>query len=288
MKLIFVCVFYFALTSIALGAIVEHVIIISIDGGKPDTIFAANMPNLERIVIEGSYSFSAKTIFPSKTLPSHVSMMTGVTPDVHKIVWNSWDQTRGPVTVPTIFQLATDFGFSTAFFGAKNKFKHIEVPNSLNKFSIEHLDAMDVATAAATYFSTNKTNLLFVHLPDADEAGHLEGWGSESQIKALQNVDDAIGLVKNAIEKTLNNKNFVLIITADHGGTELSHGSATAEDSTIPWITQGNNVRSNHLILKAINTMDTAATAMWLLGVPYPKYWTGVPIYEAFKINLHP
>ena len=54
----------------------EHVFIISIDGGKPAVIAQSAMPVLNRLVREGACSWTATTIYPSITLPSHTSMLT--------------------------------------------------------------------------------------------------------------------------------------------------------------------------------------------------------------------
>src|SRR5690242_4432633 len=67
---------------------VEHVVLISIDGLRPDLALRANMPVLRRMLSEGSYTFWAKTTEVSVTLPSHTSMVTGVTPEKHGVTWN--------------------------------------------------------------------------------------------------------------------------------------------------------------------------------------------------------
>jgi len=51
---------------------------ISIDGGRPDLLLRAGMPNLRRLMREGSYSMWAKTTAQAVTLPLHMSMLTGV------------------------------------------------------------------------------------------------------------------------------------------------------------------------------------------------------------------
>src|SRR5262245_8758227 len=65
------------------GAVTDHVVIVSIDGLRPDAIATYKAPTLERLMGEGSYTLHAATILPSKTLPSHTSMLTGEPPSVH-------------------------------------------------------------------------------------------------------------------------------------------------------------------------------------------------------------
>src|SRR6188768_2209425 len=49
----------------------RNVVVVSIDGLRPDAIEAAGASTLGRLMREGSYTLSASTIQPSKTLPSH-------------------------------------------------------------------------------------------------------------------------------------------------------------------------------------------------------------------------
>ena len=45
----------------------EHVFVISFDGGNPQVMKQANMPNYQRLLAEGSQTLMASTIVPSKT-----------------------------------------------------------------------------------------------------------------------------------------------------------------------------------------------------------------------------
>lgn len=262
---------------------VDHVVIVSIDGGKPASIQQARMPVLETLIREGAATFEAKTTLPSKTLPSHTSMLTGVKPRVHQVTWNSWDPLKGTVKVPTIFAQARARGHKTGMFATKSKFKHLNVQGSLDKFSLDAEDAIEVATLSAAYLASEKPRLLFVHMPDADAAGHDHGWESPEQLKALENVDRALGILKQALETSLPGKTFALIITADHGGSGTDHGSDSYDDQTIPWITWGSGVRRNLRISGAVSTTATASTALWLLGLPIPASWPSAPLTAAYE-----
>jgi predicted AlkP superfamily pyrophosphatase or phosphodiesterase len=87
----------------------KHVFIVSIDGGKPAVIAQSAMPVLKRLAEEGACTWAASTIYPSLTLPSHTSMLTGVGPDKHHVLWNSWKPRKGVVGVPTIFRAVTTY-----------------------------------------------------------------------------------------------------------------------------------------------------------------------------------
>ena len=60
---------------------IDHVLIISVDGLRPDVLLRADTPNMHTLFHNGSFTFWARTTAQSITLPSHVSMLTGVVPE---------------------------------------------------------------------------------------------------------------------------------------------------------------------------------------------------------------
>ncbi len=260
----------------------EHVFIISFDGGKPTVMQESKMPELMSLVGQGACTWQAQTTFPSITLTSHTSMLTGVSPEKHKVYWNEWEPERGMVTVPTIFALAKKHHLTTAMFVSKPKFIHLFQTDSLNNFSLPSYYCKQVANAAAQYITDRKPNLCFIHFADSDGAGHAHGWGSEEQKQAFADEDNALKTVKQAIVDAGIEKSSVLILTADHGGHGRTHGTRTPEDMNIPWIVWGEGVKPDCKLTEAISTCDTAATALWLLNVPIPANFDGKPVKTAF------
>ncbi len=259
----------------------KHVVLISIDGAAPYVIEQTKMPNLKMMAAYGSVSWTAQTIFPSITLPSHTSMTTGVGPEVHGVLWNDWIPEKGFIKQPTIFSIAHGLGFSTALIASKAKFKHLQIPDSLDDFQLVEKNAPGVADSAIKILVNKKPNLTMIHFRDPDFAGHLLGWGSREQILALENVDQALGRILKALEGANMMKDSVLLISADHGGHEYTHGSRRTEDMTIPWIAYGGSANKG-LLVQEIKTVDTAATALWLLGIGVPSSFEGRPIESAF------
>jgi predicted AlkP superfamily pyrophosphatase or phosphodiesterase len=300
--------FLFMLSS-ALRAtpIAQHVFIVSIDGGKPAAINRSDMPVLQKLVAEGACTWSAQTIYPSITLPSHTSMLTGVAPEKHRILWNTWKPKAGVVKVPTIFAEARGHGCSTAMFVGKEKFRHLLQPGTVDEFDFDSAQATEIFTSvvgqkaptksdtvpaqivarhAAAYILSQKPALCFIHFTDTDDAGHRYGWGSPQQLCAFADVDAALGEVLKAIERAGIAQESVLIITADHGGHGKTHGSRMPDDMNIPWIAWGKNVKQHSVISAPIVTYDTAATALWLLDIPCPSSFDGKPVTSAFAPPL--
>lgn len=301
---VFATVLLFALAASARPR-AAHVFIISIDGGNPEIMLRSPMPVLKKLAKEGAHTWQAQTIVPSLTLPSHTSMLTGVRMDKHQITWNNWVPTNGVVRVPTVFTVARPAGFSTAMFVGKEKFRHLLQPGTVDVFNYDRSAAVDVAKSenggatnmkkegnvsarvvaeeAADYIVQHKPNLCFIHFADPDGIGHTFGWGSPEQIKAFADTDAALGVIQKAIRRARIEKDSVIIISADHGGHGRGHGQDTPEDMTIPWVAWGKGVSRRSEITVPVNTCDTAATALWLLGVQPLTSLDGVPVSSAFE-----
>jgi predicted AlkP superfamily pyrophosphatase or phosphodiesterase len=91
-KLVLLCSLLFATTLLAesRGA---PVVMISIDGLKPDYILEADkhqlkIPNLRKMLAEGSYARAVTGVLPTVTYPSHTTLVTGVAPIKHGILYN--------------------------------------------------------------------------------------------------------------------------------------------------------------------------------------------------------
>lgn len=267
----------------AFAGTVKHVVIISIDGGKPSVMRESHMPNLMKMVEEGAHTWNAQTVMPSVTLVSHTSMLTGVPPSKHKVLWNDWQPKRGVIKVPTVFGQAKKAGLSTAVFAGKAKFKHLNIPGAVDRFEIPGYSSEKVAAAACKHIMAHRPNLTFIHFADPDGAGHQDGWGSDTQKKAFAEVDSALGIIRSAIEKAGIATSTAVIISADHGGHARTHGTASPEDMTIPWIAWGAGIRPGYQITTPVKTYDTAATALHLLGIPIPPDWDGKPVLTALE-----
>lgn len=272
----------------------KHVFIISFDQGNPDLMAKSDLPTFNTMTAQGAHTWSAYTIVPSLTLPSHTSMLTGVGPQVHQVLWNDYQPAKGPLPVPTIFTLAKARGLTTAMFVSKEKFKTLDQPNSLDAFAWPEPedDAKSVAKVFASRVADLKPNLCFIHFRDPDTAGHKYGADAPEKVQALKDCDEALKIIKDAIEAAGLTKNSVIILTADHGShntknkegkTVGAHGSAETDDVKIPWVAWGKGVKKDFTITAPVVQYDTAATALWLLNVPLPEHFWGRPVTSAFK-----
>lgn len=271
------------------SAVATHVAIISIDGLRPDVALRADMPHLRSLMARGSFTFWANTTDVAITLPSHTSMLTGVTPEKHGIHWNDDKPENKPEhpLVPTLFDLAKQQGRTTACCAGKSKFRAFDTPGGLDWKFIKESDDAAVADAAAAIVREHKPDVLFVHFPDNDRIGHAIGWGTPEQVAGLSKTDAALGIVLKAIDDEHLTDSTLIILSADHGGNGRTHGGLDPRSRHIPWIAAGPGVKQNYdLTLNVklvVNTYDTFATACHVLGIPLPADCDGKPISDIFQ-----
>jgi len=270
------------------------VAIVSIDGLRPDVALRADMPALRSLMARGSFTMFAATTDVAVTLPSHMSMLTGVPPNKHGIWYN--DDPRPDDRIeplwPTLFTLAHRSGLTTALCAGKSKFSVFTRTGAVDESFVPPAGgdaATDsaVADAAIDRILRNKPSVLFVHFASVDLTGHAKGWGSPEQIAAAAGADRALGRILAAINANDLRDSTLILVSADHGGAGKSHGGLDARSHYIPWIAAGPGVLANYDLTREpglnVRTEDTFATACaWLRLVP-PKPVDGRPVTKIFE-----
>jgi predicted AlkP superfamily pyrophosphatase or phosphodiesterase len=260
------------------------VLILSIDGLRPDAIALAPMPNLLALMQNSAYTLTAQTVYPSVTLVSHASMLTGLCPSKHGVDWNDYIPSRGFAKGTDLFDIAHANGLQTVMYVGKEKLRQITEPSSVDIF--HYINDRDlVITRRLIEDFPQDFGVLFVHFPVVDGMGHSYGWMSPQQLSVAFRADEALGQILTELDARGLRDQTLIIITADHGGHDTMHGSKLPEDMTIPWIASGPGILAGQLATQ-VHTMDTAATAAFALGLPLPPDWDGVPVYEAFGLPV--
>ena len=271
-----------------------RVLIVSIDGLRPDLALRAATPHLHHLMESGSFSFWARTTPLAITLPSHTSMLTGVIPRKHEIEWNKDLPLREPVypNFPTLMEVAKKHGYTTAMVAGKSKFSVLAKPGTLDWSWIAATSTSqdaDVAEHAVQILREHQPQVMFIHFPSVDNVGHAKGWGSAEQLAAIAQADDCLGRVLAVLDELKLRDQTFIILTADHGGAGRTHVPDDPRSRHIPWIAVGPGVRKNLDLTTypdlTINTEDTFATACRVLKLSLDKNIDGKPIKEIFSVE---
>ena len=251
----------------------NKVILISIDGMRPDGLQTCGNPYVKEMEQRCAYTYSGRSMVPSVTFPCHFSMAHSVTPQRHGILTNTYVPQVRPVK--GIFEKIDDAGGVSAMFYGWEPLRDIALPGALqfstyiNAYKKESSDTA-LTDEALRIIEENKPDFVFLYMVETDErGGHDNGWMS---VEYLRRISIAIDNVKRVIDAC--GDEYAVIVMADHGGHDRSHGSEMAEDMTIPFFFFGKDFLPGK-IERPLSLLDIAPTIAYLVGLEPDKEWEG-------------
>ena len=251
----------------------NKVILISIDGMRPDGLLSCGNPYLDELIKNSSYTFDAQTVFPSSTLPCHLSMFHSVPPERHGTLSNQYVVPVRPVT--GLFEVIRAEHTTTAMYYGWHPLRDICRSGSLvaaefiDSYCFEHTDGI-LTNKALDFIKLKNPEFVFLYMVETDEkGGHDNGWMSETY---LDYISRAIDNVKKVIEEV--GDQYTVIVTADHGGHDRTHGTDMPEDMTIPMFFYGKDFKPDEK-LDNVSILDIAPTIVDVMNIPAPREWEG-------------
>jgi len=260
----------------------QLVVLVSFDGCRGDAIARATTPTVDSLTRAGAYTWLAQTVVPSTTLTGHASMLTGLTPNRHGILTDTFNPGEAALGQPTCLQQCARAGLWTGMIVSKSKLKRLAPTGAAKHFSYAGYWAKQVAAEAVKLLKKQHRGLLFLHFSDPDSLGHQQGWMSAGYLKSVGDCDRALGTVLRTVEDLGLRNRTLLLVTADHGGHGKVHGTRDRQDTTIPWIIAGPGIAHGRELKETVHVYDTAPTILQALGLPVPVAWDGKPVAGAF------
>ncbi len=256
----------------------EKVVLVLVDGMRPDGMMQCGHAYPGELCKKSAYTLNARTVMPSVTLPCHMSLFHSVDPDRHGILSNTYVPQVRPVV--GLFDRLDMYGKKCAFFYTWEELRDLSRPDHLhtavcyNQHKQSDTDIL-ITDAAIDYINRELPDFTFVYLGETDEVGgHSCGWMSEQYLKS---VNKAWGCIEK-LHKSLP-EGYSLIVVADHGGHDRSHGTDCPEDMTIPICCCGGKFEAGKELENA-SIKDIATTVAALLEVPAVKEWEGKILFE--------
>ena len=254
----------------------NKLIIISIDGMRPDGFLASGSTAVKTLTERCTYTLNASTVFPSVTLPCHMSIFYGVPPARHGILSNVFvPQVH---SIKGIFEKVSEAGGSSAVFYGWEPLRDVAPAGScryavyVNAYTEESVDTV-LTDKAIELINSKRPDVVFLYMVDTDEkGGHDSGWMTEEYLRRVR-------IATENAERIINlfGEEYSVIITADHGGHDRMHGTTSAEDMTVPMFYFGKDFEAGKK-LDGGSTLDLAPTVAKLLGFSPEKEWEGKSI----------
>ncbi len=265
----------------------SQIFLILIDGLRPDAIDAADAPTLQGFRDRSSYTMQAKSLMPTITLPCHMATFYSVPSGRHGITTNTFTPLARPL--PSLVDQARTVRKRSAFFtswdgfSALYKADHLDFQWSyhyVDENGIPRLFVDDILTDVAISALPNvKPDFTFLYYGTTDSAGHMYGWMQDGYLKQVERVDANLARLLPTLPEDA-----IVLIQADHGGHEQTHGTELPEDVLIPWMIAGPGIKQGYEIKDtAVTLLNTTPTLAHFMGVPLHGQWEGNVVSEILE-----
>lgn len=255
------------------------VLFIMLDGLRPDAITPDHTPTLVDAMARGASTRTARSVFPSMTLPCHMSIFHSVPPQRHGILDNDYHSMVRPVR-GLAAQLRTRDKRSAFFYNWENLRDLTRVGDLYYSYFADVFMQQEgdhlLTEAFLAQYPQLAPDFAFLYLGTVDSFGHAFGWMSDMYLAQARRLDGLVGRVLASLPQDVT-----VIIHSDHGGHERIHGTDSPEDMTIPYIMVGARVKAGFTFRQPVSLLDTAPTVAYLLGVPPASEWEGRALTEA-------
>ncbi len=228
-------------------------ILISIDGFRPDYLNRHLTPTLSALAADGVRAQSMKPAFPSLTFPNHYTLVTGLYPDHHGIVNNRFSDPKSgaafvykqrdttadpawwggePIWVSAEKQgvrSATMFwpGSDVAIAGVRpSHWLYFDGSMTANQRVDHLLSWIDLPAAQRATFYT-------LYFDEVDHASHEHGPDSSQVDAALREVDAALARLVAGLRARGLYQQANLVVVSDHGAAATAKSLRTYLDDII-------------------------------------------------------
>lgn len=268
---------------------VKRVVLVVLDGLRPDAIPRFALPHLTALAQRGASTLRARTVLPSVTACAMASLVTGASPERHGLRSSRFHIPRVAGPLDPLARVLAARGMPTSAFLATLPALFVPIAQRIAahagvaKASFRGAGCEEILEAARPTLVRQRTGLVLLHWPDGDRAGHAGGWMSSGYEDAVRRMDACLGTV--VADVGLDDPATLVIAVADHGGGGAvpdHHDSEHPLDTTIPIIIAGGAVRAQE-IAPGASLLDVPATICWALGAPQPRSFDGRPLVECLR-----
>jgi predicted AlkP superfamily pyrophosphatase or phosphodiesterase len=228
-------------------------ILVSIDGFRPDYLDQGLTPNLSRMATEGVRGV-LRPSFPTKTFPNHYTLVTGLRPDRHGIVDNTFEDPAIPGETfrmanrqavgdrrwwdqgEPIWVTAERAGLRTApvyWPGSEAAIRGVR-PTYWRPFDMARPNAgrVDDLLALLDLPPDRRPRFLTLYFDTVDTAGHRFGPRGAETFAAVAEADAQIGRLVEGLKARGRDAN--IIVVSDHGMAALADDRRVYIDDLLP------------------------------------------------------
>jgi predicted AlkP superfamily pyrophosphatase or phosphodiesterase len=264
------------------------VLLIGIDGVRPDVLADVDTPSIDRLIAEGAFTDAARTGFPTVSGPGWSSFLTGVWPEKHGVKDNEF-QGKNYHDFPDLFtrietvrpELETWVAADWLPLVAEDHngpviSDAVDTKHVLDGYSLGWAEADErTVLLAEAALSEQDPDAMFVYLGNPDETSHHFNSIGKEYRDAIILADRHVGRLVAALNArpTVAAEDWLILVSTDHGRTdEGGHGGDSPEERTIFYLASGPSVVPGRPS-GAVHIVDVAVTALVHLGIHIDPGW---------------
>ena len=272
------------------------VIVISMDGVRHDVSENNDLDAFKRMEKNGVRAEYLIPVFQSTTYPAHVTLATGVHPDKHGIIHNSFlDKEKGRFSydadanwldIPPIWVLAEQQNIRSAVFfwvGSETDWHSIGASYRRAPFDANIKEEVKIEQIL-NWLDMNdeeRPRLIMSYWDGTDELGHLQGPSSDDINQQMARQNSLLNGLLSEIDKREAWGYVTIFVVSDHGMTEVNHyidlEALLDESGVTATLSEGPAV--SHLFLKeqdiddALQFFKSQQNIMAFKKEDLPKTW---------------
>ena len=270
-----------------------YVVMLSVDGFRWDYADKVHTPNLDKIAGMGVKAESLKSSFPTKTFPNHYTIATGLYPDHHGIVLNSfYDPGTGRYYSIMDRESVEDGSFyggepiwvtaenqgviSGSYFwvGSEAEIKGVR-PTYWKRYdhNFPYNQRIDSVISWLQKPPEVRPHLILWYIDEPDHTGHKYGPDSEEMKNIIVELDFLIGYFMAEIQNLPIADRINVIITSDHGMENISNDRKVVlkDHLTMDWIEEIQGYNPNYNIKVREGYIDSVYNE--LLKIDHIAFW---------------
>ncbi len=285
----------------------NYTVIISLDGLRWDYLDTYDVPFMQQLAREGVKAVMQPS-FPSKTFPNHYTLATGLTPDHHGIITNTfWDRERGVEFSlgnkdtrskgyyyggDPVWLTAKHQGVKTAtvFWVGSDVAIQGEHPTYWLDYQTQQIgfeERVDEILRLLRLPEKDRPHLVMAYFEEPDRSGHNYGPMNRLTRRAMEDMDRLLSLMWTRIQMLPIASQVNLIITGDHGMTSVDPKRFVDIDDVLPkhWYERFCNDYPTLIYASAPQYVDSICDA--LQHVDHIRAWkkADIPAYLGYGTN---
>lgn len=261
----------------------KKVLVVMLDGLRADAIDSFKPPALLKLMqgkwkpgYKGAWTNCARTIpdAPAHSAPNHAAIATGVTAAKHKVTRNGKTRTGNwkewPSWLHRLKKAQPDK--KVLYIHAWRESGAIDPTPLVPRINKSDWGNTTVYPKVITEKDCPDAIMYYINAPDG--GGHSSGFYPYGNFYSYTVflADTYLKLMLDLISKrpSFQKEDWLILITADHGGYSTGHGQPGGQSDTVPLIIAGKNIASGRLA-GTPSVTDLPVTALEFMGVDTSK-----------------